>query len=209
MLISLRSLFRKYFLGLAFIALLVATAIIFYNKGYDYAELKKDKEISELKAEYSSAREKQALNVAIVEKYNREKLELANARAFEADKKFQEAETARILAEKKLSAKDKEVSDVALATCSGMPSSWVRQYNEYIQSGSSKYTHSYQGCEATNSSEPFTKACGLTPFAPGVQQDELTTPEDILAHGKDLFGICKKSINQLNDLINLVGQDEF
>ena len=198
---------------LALLVSMCCAAWLGYSEGYSSAKLKGDSALAELQAEHANALTKRALAITAVEKLNREELEKAYDKAFVAESNYHAIEQKYNTVQRENATLSRQVADAALLYCSGLPAEWVRQHNIYITGRIERYPHSDQGRQTAHSTKPTQAPQAVAYSVPGIQPGQsplepvpLVTPEDLLTYTRDAAAICNSNANQLNALIDLLGE---
>ncbi len=171
---------------LPLIALCLVT-IIAYSCGERVTRLKYKAEISAMREAQAEQERARTEAIAAVEKAAREQMEAAleKGRQLEQEllQKNQELESERSAMTRRIY----EVSENARRDCAGLPTDWVRLYNEALGlTASDNCSGDTHIASRSFAGSPHSSGAACA----GIQS--LTTPEDILAHIRDYGYYCRK-----------------
>lgn len=181
--------------GLAVNALPVLVCVLAFIAGYIHggntAEEEGKARIAALQAAWADQERARAETVAAAEKNARERLAAETVRCEKLARELA-AKTAELDAERaSVNRRIRDVSEKARRDCSGLSSEWVRLYNEALGLAGPGSGHS-AGSEKSGAARAADTADAAGTSGTGIQQDALTTPEDVLAHIRDYGGYCRR-----------------
>ena len=158
-----------------------------YTAGARHVSNRYEAELASIHAAHAERERARAEAVAAAEKNARERLAAATARGETLARELA-AKTAELDAERaSVNRRIRDVSEAARRHCAGLSLEWVRLYNEALYGSG----HS-AGSEGPAPGGAHDAPASARAARPGVREDALTTPEDVLAHVRDYGQYCRK-----------------
>lgn len=150
-------------------------------------EARYEARIADMAREVSEKQKARAEAVAAAERTARERLEKESVRVASLSAELSDARAALERSKRNFDAQLQKVAMAARRDCAGLSTEWVRLYNEALYG--SGHNAGDKGSAPGGAHEAPASARAARP---GVREDALTTPEDVLAHVRDYGQYCRK-----------------
>ena len=182
------------------IGVCAASGLAGYVRGSDATAAEYRARLAEADARRAAEDRARAETVAASEKSARERLEAAQNRAAHLADQLTAHKDMLARERAALNRRIADAAETARRDCAGLSREWVRVYNEALGLAPGPGGGSGGAAGSAPGAAPPAVSSGAT--RAGVQQNTLTTPEDVLAHARDYGAYCRTLAAQCRTLID-------